>query len=301
MTTHRPPTTPRKKDDIHTPPNDSRNAGSTHQVAGVTALPIIKGQSGPIVGGVHETHRQRRHRLAATSAASDHSGTPGDSAVEYDDDSYVTEAQRWFVRLLKGHKGPYELDEVVSRETAALMAKVTEVRAQYPTPLPYVAGRCASRRAVLEARRKERVERCEGTKIELGVLARDEGNPCAEPVLLKGHSVTSLYSPTTHSEHGARLVIDTLPDDAPGSLVAPPRSPEAIVLDGEEAQGRREVFWSAVARVCSVAEARALRLLYVEELSVIDAAARAGVARETLGRQRDRALDKVKAAINPPV
>jgi DNA-directed RNA polymerase specialized sigma24 family protein len=136
---------------------------------------------------------------------------------------------------------------------------------------------------VIDWRRRERVQRCEGAEIGFDEFGHRT----------KGNTVDSFDMVVAGTEGADAITLyelfaaDALDLDVPI---------EDLVIDGLDRAAIVASIREAALALLSPDERRALELVIDQGLQVVEAAAEAGVARETMGRQRDRAIAALRNA-----
>lgn len=196
---------------------------------------------------------------------------------------YTSEVSRWLVRFLAPHARGNELDDIIGRESTELCEKLDATMTAYPDPRAYALTRTYGQRAVLDWRRRERVQRCEGAEIAFDDHGhRTKGNyvDSFDTVALRNDNddVVTLYDLFVAEAFDLEIAVDEM------------------VLDRIDRAAFMADVRTAALGLLTESERRALELVVERGLQVIEAAAEAGVTRETMGRQRDRAIDKIRGA-----
>lgn len=205
------------------------------------------------------------------------------STLEEKRSDYAITVDRWMLRLLVGRCSHSELHDIIGRENDELCGKLDSTMAKYPDPRAYALTRTYGQRAVIDWRRRERVQRCEGAEIGFDEFGhRTKGNTVDSfdmvVVGTEGADAITLYE---------LFAADALDLDVPI---------EDLVIDGIDRATIVDSIREAALALLSPDERRALELVIDQGLQVVEAAAEAGVARETMGRQRDRAIAALRNA-----
>jgi len=201
--------------------------------------------------------------------------------------AYVAEVDRWLLRLLQGRCTHSEFDDIISRENLELCDKLDDTMVKYPDPRGYALTRSYGQRAVLDWRRRERVQRCEGAEIEFDEFGHRT----------KGNTVDSFDTVAFHTDNDDTV---TLYDLFAADALDLELSVEEQAVTGLDLASFMEAVRAVALELLSDDEQRAVELVVVRGLQVVEAAAEAGVARETMGRQRDRAVAKLRHAFDAP-
>lgn len=246
----------------------------------------MRGSAGAIVGGVTLSDSERRRRRKAVREALA-CGLPLPVSVLPTHDEqrsdYAETVNRWMFRLLAGRCSHSEFDDIIGRENDELCAKLDSTMVKYPDPRAYALTRTYGQRAVLDWRRRERVQRCEGAEIEFDEFGRRT----------KGNTVDSFDMPVAGTDGSDTI---TLHDLFAAEALDIDASIEDLVVDGIDRAALVASILDAARVLLSPGEQRAIELVVSQGLQVVEAAAEAGVARETMGRQRDRAVAALRNA-----
>ena len=267
--THTGRTTPRR-------PRDTQRSWPAHDVVGGIQI------------SMREARRRRRAALAADASEAGSITLPDAVRAHLREarSEYVITFDRWLMRFLPGTCHVREFDDILSRENVELCEKLDETMVKYPDPRAYALTRTYGRHAVLDWRRRERVQRCEGAIVE-----HDE-----DGTRTKGNVVDSFDS-VVATDNGGPISLYEL---YAAETIDLDQMLETLVIDGIDRAALVDAVRAAAREVLSPDELRALEEVVIEGRLVVDAATDAGIARETMGRQRARAVAKLRRVFNPP-
>lgn len=205
--------------------------------------------------------RTGTRRAAAMADDQRPNGTP----TEAERSAWLEELHREITRRARAAHGPARADDIASNEVVRAAEKLDRLMAKW-TPARYARQRINRGRALLDWQRTDRVQRGEGAR--------------------GTRKVKHLDAPTRKAkrEGGSTTLLDILADDREDSL--------DCAADRLFAQG----LVRPLLAVLTDAERTLVDLIHGDGLTVLEAAEKVGVVRETASRAYNRALRKLLAA-----